>query len=92
VRLAAFRCGFEDFDDYLVLGDDVTIASKIVGEEYIKILNLIGVDVSLSKTVKRTNGMTAIEFASQLIVESEVYSPLPLGLVIEGSVERLFSL
>lgn len=92
VRLAAHRVGYKDFREYLVLGDDVTIASREVGEEYIKMLGILGVRVSLTKTVRRTDRRSATEFARQLIVEGDILSPLPMGLLIEGRVQSLLQL
>jgi len=92
VRLAAARVGIKDFREYLVLGDDVTIASREVGEEYIRLLNRLGVRVSLAKTVRSSDRRRATEFARQFIVEGEVLSPLPVGLLIEGSVQSLLQL
>lgn len=89
VRLAAAQVGVFGFQDYLVLGDDIVISSKEVGESYIALMGKLGVQISKTKTIL---GGPGIEFASKLLHPSGDFSPLPLGLVLEGRVVRLFSL
>lgn len=44
VRLSAFMCGYKNFSDYFVLGDDVVIFNEEIAQVYITIMNLLGVD------------------------------------------------
>lgn len=67
------------------------IANVAVAEAYIALIRSLGVDISLTKSVTPSVHKGA-EFASKLFADGLEYSPLPLGLVIEGRVERLFSL
>lgn len=92
ILLAADMAGVQyRFRDYLVLGDDVVIADALVAEIYIDLLSKLGVKVSKPKTTVSRQG-SGCEFASQLLVDGIIYNPLPMGLVLEGSVDRLFSL
>jgi hypothetical protein len=42
--------GIVDFNQYIILGDDIVIKNDKVAKRYIKIIKLLGVDISLSKT------------------------------------------
>lgn len=83
MRLCALRCGLENFEEYLVLGDDVVIASEAVANEYIRLLRRMGVDISLPKRVISNDNFSRCEFASRLFSKGVEYSPLPLGLILE---------
>lgn len=92
VRFAAHKVGVDKFQDYLVLGDDVVIASKEVAESYISIINGLGVDISPTKRVTPEKGYSGVEFASQYICNDVNFSPLPVGNLFVRTTERLFSL
>jgi hypothetical protein len=83
--------GCSNFKEYLILGDDVVIADPIIGEQYITLLSSLGIKVRLQKTIKSFNKPYSCEFASQLLKDKEILSPLPMGLIKEGSIESLFS-
>jgi len=42
--------GVEDFDQYIILGDDIVIKHDKIAKRYIKIIGLHGVEISLTKT------------------------------------------
>lgn len=93
IRAAGVQCGINNFQDYLVLGDDVVIASHEVSKAYIKIIGDIGVGITLSKSVIRNDNRFGVEFASRYIIENGVdISPLPIGNLFEPTTERMFSL
>jgi len=93
VRLAAHLIGKGgDFRDYLLLGDDIVIADEEVAVKYISIINGLGVSISMQKRVVGNDTHFGVEFASQYIVNEDNLTPLPTGLLFEGTVERLFSL
>jgi hypothetical protein len=48
---------------YVLLGDDIVIGDKTLAQEYMKILALIGVEVSRLKTHVSSDGMC--EFAKR---------------------------
>jgi len=51
VRIAARRAGLSpSFSDYALLGDDIVIANSKVAEQYLTILEELGVQVSPSKS------------------------------------------
>jgi hypothetical protein len=43
-------CGFIDFKDYIILGDDIVIKNHRVAQKYISLMTKWGVDVSRAKT------------------------------------------
>lgn len=95
VRMAGVSCGINQFTDYLILGDDIVIARKEVAEAYIKIIDGIGVRISIQKSVVTLAGSNffGVEFASRYIIkEGQDISPLSIGHLFEPTVERLFSL
>jgi hypothetical protein len=50
VHYAAKLSNKDNFDQYIILGDDIVIKDDIVAKNYIKIINKLGVDISLAKT------------------------------------------
>jgi hypothetical protein len=51
VRFAAQKVGLCNFSSYSILGDDIVIADDAVSQEYLHLINSLGVDVNLSKSV-----------------------------------------
>jgi hypothetical protein len=92
VRLAAYQStGESQFSDYLVLGDDVVIASEKVATQYCLLIELIGVSISTPKSVFPST-VRGVEFASKLITEEENLSPLPLGCLLTKTPLSIFTL
>jgi hypothetical protein len=56
-----------------VLGDDIVIANYSVAQAYLVIMEDLGVDINMSKSVESSIG--ACEFAKKLFVSKEDYSP-----------------
>jgi hypothetical protein len=50
VHYCAFLEGIEDFDQYIILGDDIVIKNDNVAKRYIDVITSLGVEVSLNKT------------------------------------------
>lgn len=64
-----------------MLGDDVVIADKSVANSYLVLMELLGVDINLSKSIISSN--KTCEFAKKLIVDGVDFSPLgPKSLFI----------
>jgi len=51
VQMAAIKAGFSSFSDYCVLGDDIVIANDAVAREYLALMETLGVDINLTKSV-----------------------------------------
>jgi hypothetical protein len=62
VKESALRAGIIDFKDYAVLGDDIVIRNAIVAQEYLNLMNSLGVSINMSKSVISKN---FAEFASR---------------------------
>jgi hypothetical protein len=48
VHYCAKLSGIDNFDQYIILGDDIVIKNDIVAKKYIEIINKLGVDISLT--------------------------------------------
>jgi hypothetical protein len=70
IRIAAYRVGITRFDDYAVLGDDVIILNKLVSDSYLKLMDLLDVEISMSKSY---SGNT-IEFAKRHFYKGEEFT------------------
>jgi hypothetical protein len=80
VRYSALMCGIESFRDYALLGDDIVIANDLVAEQYLKVMETLGVSINLSKSVISKD---FAEFARVLRgPDSLDYSPLGAGLIL----------
>nr|UTQ48829.1 RNA-dependent RNA polymerase [Monilinia fructicola mitovirus 12] len=75
VQIAARRVGFKTwFEEYAVLGDDIVIANKSVADAYLFVMEQLGVDINLSKSLISNTG--SCEFAKKLFVSGVEVSPL----------------
>jgi hypothetical protein len=80
VRLSGARRGFNEFEDYLVLGDDIVIFQEQVADEYIKLMESLGVETKPSDSIKPKVNHT-FEIAKRLFRCGVEISPVPLSLV-----------
>jgi len=65
VQWAHYRTGGQSwFHDYAIIGDDVVIMNTKVAEQYLVILNHLGVGISMHKSLTSTTGV--FEFAKQI--------------------------
>jgi hypothetical protein len=78
VQFSAYTVRYEEkwFMDYLVLGDDVVIADRLVAERYQLILASFGITIGLAKSYISKEGM--FNFANQSFLGTENISPLSL--------------
>ncbi|WAK72427.1 MAG: RNA-dependent RNA polymerase [Plasmopara viticola lesion associated mitovirus 7] len=78
VYYCAHLCGLKNFDQYMILGDDIVIKNNAVAEAYIKIIKGLGVEISLQKTHVSDD---TYEFAKRWIQpkQSREITGLPLG-------------
>jgi len=82
VQVAARRTGFRSwFSEYAVLGDDIVIASAPVAEAYRILMEDLGVEINLSKSLISSEG--ACEFAKKLIISGVDYSPIGPKSILE---------
>lgn len=68
---------FTWFEDYAVLGDDIVIANKEVAEQYVKIMDDIGVEIGLAKSLISRKG--GLEFAKKFYLDKVDCSPIPFS-------------
>jgi len=78
VYYCAHLCGLKNFDQYMILGDDIVIKNDAVAEAYIKVIKGLGVELSLQKTHVSKD---TYEFAKRWIQpnKSREITGLPLG-------------
>jgi hypothetical protein len=69
VQISARRAGMSNFRDYAILGDDIVIRNKRVSDEYMLIMNDLGVSINLSKSVIASG---FAEFAKRWVGPSQV--------------------
>lgn len=80
VQVAAWRAGFPKdslFKDYAVLGDDLVIGNTLVKDQYLLILEELGVTCGLHKSILSPLGK-GLEFAKSTFVDSINVSPISL--------------
>jgi hypothetical protein len=51
VKESALRAGIAGFKDYALLGDDIVIKNDKVAQQYLSLMNALGVSINLSKSV-----------------------------------------
>lgn len=85
IQQAAYLVGSRTwFSNYAILGDDLVIGSKKVAKQYLRLLKVIGVEVSWHKSLESSNG--SLEFASRFKWQGIDISPIPFELVTTARV------
>jgi len=87
VRLASTDSGFADFNNYVVLGDDFAINNDIVAKRYLYYMEMLGVEINLSKSVI---SKTFCEFAKRLKGPGIEYTPIGPGLILRFIRDRFY--
>jgi len=67
---------------YCLLGDDIVIGDKAVGELYLRVMDSLGVKVSMAKTHR---SKTTLEFAKRWIHKGQEITPFPISAMKEAS-------
>lgn len=75
--------------EYVILGDDIVLRGKELSEEYIKIMDSLGVSFSLTKSV---TSIEAAEFAKRLFYKGHEVSPIPGTLMTQVLLNGMLSL
>lgn len=81
VAWAAKLSGLDNFNNYIILGDDIVINHDTVAQNYIAVMNKLGVEISLQKTHVSFN---TYEFAKRWIRKGTEISPLPLRGILSN--------
>lgn len=80
VKTAALMCGKHEFSDYALLGDDIVIKNPCVAEAYLFLMNSLGVQINLSKSVISHD---FAEFAKNWKGHNGLnYTPIGPGLIL----------
>lgn len=81
VSYAAHRAGYKNFQDYILLGDDIVIKNNKVAQQYMAIMARLGVDISVPKTHVSKN---TYEFAKRWIRKGREITGVPLKGVLHN--------
>lgn len=65
------------YQNYAILGDDIVIGDQVVKDRYLLILDALGVEVGLHKSVLSPNGI-GLEFAKRTFYKGVDVSPVPV--------------
>jgi len=79
VRMASTEHKIIDFSDYAVLGDDIVIRNNDVAASYLKYMELLGLEINLSKSVISEK---FCEFAKRLKGPNIDITPIGPGLIL----------
>jgi len=79
VYLSAVRANIVNFQDYLVLGDDLVIANRDVAREYISLCEELEIPIGAAKSFQSE---TFFQFASQDCLGQDNISPISLKEVL----------
>jgi hypothetical protein len=71
---------------YRLLGDDIVIFDKDVASHYRKIIQSLGVEVSVEKTLQSKN---CYEFAKRFYTRTSELTPFPIASLFDGSKSML---
>nr|WLK77422.1 RNA-dependent RNA polymerase [Suillus luteus mitovirus 5] len=88
VRMAALRVGITNFSDYCVLGDDVVIANDKVAQEYLNIMETLGLDINMSKTLQSES---FAEFAKVYTGPGINITPVGPGLILRSLRSKYYT-
>lgn len=78
IRTCALMVGKPIFNDYVVIGDDVTIFNDSVALKYMEFLDTFKIDISLAKSLQsRNKDLPCAEIAKRLFLGGQELSPLP---------------
>jgi hypothetical protein len=83
VYYCAQLCGYKNFNQYIILGDDIVIKNDKVAKKYIEIIKGLGVELSEQKTHVSKN---TYEFAKRWIQwdKNREITGLPLGGILRN--------
>jgi len=73
--------GYDNFSDYIILGDDIVIKNDKVARTYMKWMNYLGVELSDSKTHVSKD---TYEFAKRWFCKGREFTGLPMNGIVEN--------
>jgi hypothetical protein len=86
VQISAAKAQIPSFADYVILGDDNTMANTDVSIHYRDMMASLGVDVNMSKSIVASVGMkSAAEICKRIFIEGRELTSLPVKLIVKCS-------
>jgi hypothetical protein len=70
-----------------VLGDDIIILNKTVAKEYLYLMDLFGVGISIHKSLVSTSGSVTLEFAKRFFHECIDVSMMPFKVAMVAKID-----
>jgi len=92
VQYCAWLEGFQSFNQYAILGDDVAIWERKVAMRYSELLSILDLEVSKLKSFvpESLSGPCVAEFAKRIFDKGEEISPLsPIQCIDSGNIYTL---
>lgn len=74
VQYSAFLVGYDQFNDYILLGDDIVLRDDKVADSYRSVMSTLGVEISEPKTLVSKD---TFEFAKKTLHRGQDISPIP---------------
>lgn len=86
VLTAAKLAGRDSYKDYVILGDDLVLVGTDVKDQYIMLMNSLGMNISWEKSVQpfNDNKNTGAEFCSRLALNGIEVTGLPMHSIVES--------
>jgi hypothetical protein len=81
VFYCAQLCGINNFNQYIILGDDIVIKNDAIAKKYIEIIEKLGVEISISKTHVSNN---TYEFAKRWIQDGVEITGIPIKGIVSN--------
>jgi hypothetical protein len=86
-KLASLEAGVSKFQDYAVLGDDFVIRNDKVADQYLIIMQLLGVEINLDKSIISDS---FAEFAKRLKGPNINITPIGPGLILRFIRDKFY--
>jgi hypothetical protein len=80
------------FKQYRILGDDIVIYNKKVAMRYQLLLNMIGLEINLSKSIVGNAKHSQIEFAKRLAIDGKEISSISYNILTKNKVKYILDL
>jgi len=80
------------FKQYRILGDDIVIYNKKVAERYQLLLEQIGLEINLSKSIVGNSKHSQIEFAKRLAINGKEISSISYNILSKNKIKYILDL
>ncbi|AEP83726.1 RNA-dependent RNA polymerase [Tuber excavatum mitovirus] len=92
VRLAALKAGEMNFTDYVILGDDIVLTNEKVVKDYMIIMELLGVKISLEKSLFHKDYSSMAEFCKRIACNGHEITGIPMHLLANTIIDPQYTM